>query len=406
MSADIAFNPIDPEFRRDPFGAYAHGREQRGGRHAALPLPLFSLFRYEDIQTVLRDHETFSNVLPRPDHVAKEIGENEAPSMLGSDPPRHDRLRGLVNSAFTPRIIQRLRPRMVEVANQLVDDAVRQGEVDLVEALSYPLPVVIIAEIIGVPTGDREQFKTWSDQIVANLGLGLLDGGDPERARKQQAVLSELRRYFIPLAEDRRKRPREDLLTGLVEARYEGSALNDDEMLQMLSLLLVAGNETTTTLIGNAAVELMAHPAAAQALRDDPSRIPRAVDEVLRFSAPIQFVPRWVARETQLCGERVEPGTVVLSWVASANRDERVFDRPDDFDIERSKNPYLSFGFGTHYCIGANLARLEAQVALEALLTRTRRFERSDDQLLPLHSSPVFRSFSSIPIRLEGSATA
>ena len=400
MSPAIDFNPLDPEFRRNPFEGYARGRAVRGGRHPALPVPLYSIFRYEDIQRALRDHETFSNAFPTSPDVAKALDGEPAPSMLGSDPPRHDRLRGLVNSAFTPRIIQRLRPRMTEIAYQLVDDAVEQGEVDLVEALSYPLPVVIIAEIIGVPARDREQFKTWSDQIVANLGVGLLDGGSPERAREQQAVLEELRAYFVPLAKERREHPQEDLMTGLVQARYEGSQLDDDEMLQMLTLLLVAGNETTTTLIGNAAVELMAHPAAARALRERPDHLPGAVDEVLRFAAPIQFIPRWVARDTELCGEPLERGTVLLSWVASANRDESVFERPDDFDVTRSRNPHLSFGFGTHYCIGANLARLEAQVALEALLARTKQIERVGDEPLPLHSSPVFRSFSRIPVRL------
>ena len=401
MPDEIEFNPLDPDFRRDPFEAYARGREIGGGRHSALPVPLFSIFRYDDIQQTLRDHETFSNAFPTSPAVAEALDGEPPPSMLGSDPPRHDRLRGLVNSAFTPRIIQRLRPRMVELAHQLVDDALEEGEVDLVEALSYPLPVVIIAEIIGVPAGDQEQFKRWSDQVVANLGVGLLDGGSPERAKAQQAVLEELRAYFVPLAEERRRHPQEDLMTGLVQARYAGSQLDDDEMLQMLPLLLVAGNETTTTLIGNAAVELMAHPSAAAALRERPDNVPRAVDEVLRFAAPIQFIPRWVARETELCGKTVERGTVVLSWVASGNRDESVFERPDLFDVTRGRNPHLSFGFGTHYCIGANLARLEAQVALEALLSRTKSFERAGDDLLPLHSSPVFRSFSRIPVRLH-----
>ena len=401
MSQPLDFDLLDAEHRRDPFDTYARGREIGILAHESLPLPLHSIFRYEDIQAVLRDHETFSNVFPRNPAVAEAIGEEAPPSMLGSDPPRHDRLRGLVSSAFTPRIIQRLEPRMVEIADQLVDAALERGEVDLVEALTYPLPVVVIAEIIGVPTEDRGRFKHWSDRLVENLGLGLLDGGNPERARRQQETFTALRNYFVPLAEQRRQHPRDDLLTGLVQARYEGSQLDDDEMLQMLVLLLVAGNETTTTLIGNAAIELMAHPEAERALRDDLSLLPGAIEEVLRFSSPIQFDPRRVTRDTEICGLALRENDWVLSWLASGNRDERVFDRPDQFDARRKKNPHLSFGFGLHYCIGANLARLEARVALEALLRKTRHFERIDDAPLPLHPSPVFRSFLSIPVKLE-----
>jgi cytochrome P450 len=399
MSFEV--NPLDPEQRRNPFEAYARGRELGIVVHEGLPMRLRSVFRYEDIQGVLRDHETFSNVFPRPSAVTEVLGEEPPPSMLGSDPPRHTRLRSLVSSAFTPRIVQRLEPRMIEVANQLVDEALAKGEVDLVQALTYPLPVVVIAEIIGVPPDDREQFKGWSDQIVESLGLGLLDGGDPDRAARQQAILRELFEYFVPLAEQRRRDPKPDLLTGLVQARYEGSQLDDHEMLQMLSLLLVAGNETTTTLIGNAAVEGMQHPEAADALRCDPSGIPTAVEEVLRFSSPIQFDPRRVTRHTELCGAELATGDWVLNWLASGNRDGAVFDDPERFDIGRKKNPHLSFGFGTHYCIGANLARLEARVALEALLRKTSTFERIDDEPLPLHPSPVFRSFRNIPVRLE-----
>ena len=401
MTRSFDFNPLDPEQRRNPYEAYALGREQGIVAHDALPLPLHSIFRYEDIQSVLRDHETFSNVFPRNPAIIEAIGEEAPPTMLGSDPPRHTRLRGLVSSAFTPRIVQRLEPRMVEIADQLVDEAVAKREVDLVQALTFPLPVIVIAEIIGVPPADREQFKQWSDKVVESLGMGLLDGGSAERAARQNKLLGEMRDYFVSLAELRRRDPKSDLLTGLVQARYEGSQLEDDEMLQMLVLLLVAGNETTTTLIGNTAVELMAHADAAQALRRDPGLLPGAIEEVLRFSSPIQFDPRRVTRKTELCGVRLAEDDWVLSWLASGNRDERIFEHPERFDVRRERNPHLAFGFGTHYCIGANLARLEARVAIHALLRKTSAFELVGVEPLPLHPSPVFRSFSSIPVRLE-----
>jgi cytochrome P450 len=214
--------------------------------------------------------------------------------------------------------------------------------------------------------------------------------------------MNEMKEYFVPLAAERRTEPREDLLTGLVQARHEGSKLDDDEMLSMLVLILVAGNETTTTLIGNAAITLMEHPEAMEQLRAEPELMSSAIDEVLRFSAPIQFDPRMVTRDIELGGAKLKEGQRILAWLGSANRDEKVFENADVFDITRKKNAHLSFGFGTHYCLGANLARLEASVAIETLLRKTKSFRRVSEEPLPLHTSPVFRSFSSIPIRIEG----
>jgi cytochrome P450 len=400
MSDPINFNPLDPGVRRDPFAAYARARREVPALvHAGLPIRLVSVFRYEDCQAVLRDAQTWSSEFPVIDQAE---GQNVPArrSMLGSDPPAHTRLRSLVNKAFTPRMIQRLEPRMHEIANELLDAALEQGDVDLVQTLTYPLPVTIIAEIIGIPAEDRAQFKRWSDAVVANLGLVFLGGFDPERAQRQQKLFDAMREYFIPLAEERKRSPREDLLTGLVQAEHEGSKLDFEEMLSMLVLLLVAGNETTTTLIGNAALELLAHPGELERLRDDPGLLPSAIEEVLRFASPVQFDPRRATRALSLHGVEIRENDVVLSWLGSANRDERSFERPESFDIGREKNPHLAFGFGTHYCIGANLARLEARVALGALLARTRSFERRGDELLPLHPSPVFRAVTQLPLRL------
>ncbi len=400
MDDPVSFNPLDPGVRRDPFAAYARARREAPVlAHAGLPIRLFSVFRYQDCQAILRDAQTWSSEFPM---IAEAPGQEGPPrrSMLGTDPPEHTRLRGLVNKAFTPRMIQRLEPRMHAIANELLDAALDAGDVDLVQALSYPLPVTIIAEIIGIPAADREKFKRWSDAAVANLGQVFLGGFDPERAKRQQELFEAMRDYFIPLAEERKRSPREDLLTGLVQAEHEGSKLDFEEMLSMLVLLLVAGNETTTTLIGNAILELLAHPGELQRLRDDPGLLPSAIEEVLRFASPVQFDPRRATRALELHGVEIRENDFVLSWLGSANRDERSFERPETFDIGREKNPHLAFGFGTHYCIGANLARLEARVAIGALLARTRSFERRGDALLPLHPSPVFRAVTQLPLRL------
>ena len=214
--------------------------------------------------------------------------------MLGMDPPDHTRLRSLVNKAFTPRIVRQLEPRLREVAHELLDDALARREVDLVQALTYPLPVIAIAEIIGVPADDREQFKIWSDQAVATLGTAFFAPPTREQMQRQLALREEMQRYFIPLAEARRREPRDDLLTGLVQAEHEGSKLDHDEMLAMLVLLLVAGNETTTTLIGNAVLTLLDHPGELKRLRDDPSLI--AVGHrrgaALRVARAVRSAPR------------------------------------------------------------------------------------------------------------------
>jgi cytochrome P450 len=405
MSSPFLFNPLDPSVRRDPYALYERGRRELPVFvHEGLPISLVSIFRYADVQAVLRDTEGFSNDFSRGRLVPAEVAElakSAPPSMLGMDPPDHTRLRSLVNKAFTPRIVRQLEPRLRQVAHELLDDALARREVDLVQALTYPLPVIAIAEIIGVPPEDREQFKQWSDKAVSTLGLAFFEPPTVERMQKQLAVREEMSRYFVPLAEARRREPKDDLLTGLVQAEHEGSKLDQEEMLAMLVLLLVAGNETTTTLIGNAVLALLEHPGELKRLRDDPSLMASAVDEVLRFESPVQFDPRRVTADTEIAGTRIAENTLVLNWIGSANRDEQAFERPELFDVGRRKNAHLAFGYGTHHCLGHNLARLEASVALEVLLARTASFERTSRDELPLHPSPVFKAVTKLPLRLE-----
>jgi cytochrome P450 len=395
---DFTFDPFDPDTRRNPAPVYAQARREHPVyRHPGLPI--VSVFRYADAQSILRDAQTWSSVFPPP----PGVDESRMPprSMLGQDPPDHTRLRSLVSQAFTPRIIRRLEPRMHEIADELMRAALAQEAVDFVQAMTYPLPVVVIAEIIGVPAAERGQFKAWSDVAVAGLGSGLFAPPEPGRLEELARVFREMSAYFSTLADERRRQPREDLLTGLVQAEVEGSKLTHAEMITMLVLLLVAGNETTTTLIGNAVLELLDHPEALAQLRADPALLPTAIDEVLRYSSPVQLDPRFATRQVELRGEVIKPGQVVVAWLGSCNRDEEIFEHSERFDIARPDNRHMAFGFGPHYCIGANLARLEAQVAIGALLRHTRSFERTTSDPLPLHQSLVFKGVTSLPLRLE-----
>jgi cytochrome P450 len=399
VSSPLDFNPFDPGVRRNPHPLYARARAEAPVlTHPGLGA--HSVFRYADIQDILRDSETWSSDNRRLQPARSS--EDQVTPMIGLDPPQHTRLRGLVNKAFTPRIVQRREGHLRELAQGLVRDAVERGTVDIVEALTHPLPMVIIAEILGVPPEDRDSFKRWSETVIAGVGSGLLDAGPTEdEAATREAASREMDDYVRALAEKRRADPREDLISGLVHAEEEGSRLTMPELIAMVTLLLVAGNETTTTLIGNAIVTLLEHPDALARLRAEPALLPAAIDEVMRFTSPVQTDPRRAIREVELHGVTVRPDEMVLCWLASAGRDADVFDEPDRFDIARSPNRHLGFGFGAHYCLGSNLALLEARIALEALLGHTSSFARTDDAELPLHPSFIFYGFTSIPLELK-----
>lgn len=398
MTLRFSFQPFDEAFRRNPFPIYARARREFPVyEHEGLPV--VSLFRYDDIQAVLRDPVTWSNVFPpppgfvRPDHLP--------PSMLMQDPPEHTRLRSLVNQAFTPRRIRALEGRIEATARELVAALPRGQECDFVAGLAYPLPVIVIAEMIGIPAGDREQFREWSDALVENLGGGIFSPPDADTIARELHAVESMRAYFIERVEERRRAPRDDLLSALIAAEVEGSRLTFDEMLQMLVLLLVAGNETTRNLIVNAVLTLMEHPAQLALLRSQPECVPGAVEEVLRFASPVQCDVRRLARDTEVGGVLLEAEKIALLWLGSANRDEAVFSDPERFDITRSDNRHLAFGFGPHFCLGANLARLEAQVALRVLLQETREWHLRADEPLPLHPSLIFRSFTRLPLELR-----
>ncbi|GAA1748020.1 cytochrome P450 [Luedemannella helvata] len=327
------------------------------------------VFRYADIVRVLADPLTFSSDLvgllpPQP-----EIELFSKGNFVRMDPPRHDKLRKLVSKAFTPRVVADLEPRITEVTDELLDAVTGEPGFDLVAALAYPLPVTVIAELLGVPASDRGLFRTWADALL-NQPLPDRMLPDEETLRLRAAPLHDMIGYLLTHIRDRRAAPRDDLTSQLIDAEVDGERLVDDEIVGFVGLLLIAGHITTTTLLTNTVLCLDTHPDAARDLRADLSLVPTALEEVLRDRAPFPRLAR-VATAASAVGERTVPaGQVINLWIGSANHDEREFLDPDDFDIRRSPNPHLSFGHGIHFCLGAPLARLEAAIAVPMLLRR------------------------------------
>ena len=391
-----------PEVRRDPYPFYAWLRAQPG----LVRLRLFggwAAARYEDVERVLRD-PAFSTdrgalaVMRSARRAARHDPDFLAlldHNLLMIDGARHRRLRGLVSKAFTPRRVAALRPRVESLVEDLLDRVAARGEMDLVRDLAQPLPAIVIAELLGVPTADRTRFGAWSDELVELLDpLSGREGLDPPRR-----AMGELGGYLRTLLAERRAAPRDDLLSAMIAAEESGEMLSEAELVVLAALLLAAGHETTTNLIGNAVLLLLRHPGERKRLQDDLALLPGAVEECLRFEPPVQLTDRAVVAPTELAGVRLRPGTIVAAYLAAANRDPDRFPDPDRFDVARADSRHLSFGLGAHFCLGAALARLEAEAALGALL---RRFPDFDGPTEPggWKRSVLLRGPTALPLRL------
>ena len=364
--AGVAYNPLSDEMVRDPYPVYTRLRERSPVHYSRLVGGLV-LSRYADVDRVLRDHALFSS---NPDlRKSPKTGYRqplEERSMLFMDPPDHTRLRALVNKAFTRPAINALEPRIRAIMAGLLDDIEDPNGFDLMEAVAVPLPVIVIAEMLGIPQEDRAQFRIWSDQRARLL--------EPMLTRAEHKTAAEawvqLGQYFLSVIKSRQGEPRDDIMTRLVQAEEQGDTLSETEMLNMLRLLLVAGNETTTNLIGNGMLALLRHPDQLQALRDNPGLIPAAVDELLRYDSPVQMALRCAVEDCDIDGTPLRAGQDVILLGGSANRDPDAFENPDQLDFNRKKPDHISFGRGIHYCLGAALANLEGRIAFEMLLER------------------------------------
>lgn len=353
----------------------------------------WNVFRYDDVQQVLSDYKAFSSQF-RSGGVA-DADQPFAASIISTDPPRHRQLRNLVTQAFTPRAVDALAPRISYLVNDYLDQVTAHGQMDVIHDLGYPLPVTVIAELLGVPAADREQFKKWSDAVVSTAGSG--EDVDYEAFASNGAVM-EMSTYFFNMIEQRTAQPGEDLISGLLAANIEGEHLNLMELLGFCVLLLVAGNETTTNLIGNALLTFTEHPEAWARLRANPELVPQAIEEVLRYRSPVQSMYRVATREVKLNGGTIPQGGWVVAWIGSANHDDAQFARPEQFDIERTPNKNLAFGHGIHYCLGAPLARLEGKIALSAMLERFSTVALAPNAELKRLPSTIVYGFKSVPI--------
>lgn len=378
------FNPLTPRHRVDPYPAYRRLRE-RDPIHRSPLADGWILSRHGDVSRVLRDGRFSAderNQRRWPKLVARrrrsglpDPYESGLASMLRRDPPDHTRLRTLVSKAFTPRAVERMRPRAEAIVKERLA-CVAGGEMELVRELAAPLPVMIIAEMLGVPSEDHERFRHLSDEAVRTLGDGSVDD-----ARRGIAALDALRALFVDVVEARRLAPREDLISAMVVAEEEGDRLTTQELFATAVLILVAGNETTTNLISSGLLALLRHPRELALLRRKPERIPAAVEELLRYDSPVQFTSRMVLEDMEFEGRPFLRGEQVVLLLASANRDEEVFAEPDRLDVTRENVRHLSFGLGIHFCLGAQLARLEASVALRGLLDRFEHIELAEDRV-------------------------
>ena len=363
---------LTDDVRRNPYPFYEQLRTHSPVLHVP-GVDLWLLFDYESVKRALTEHDAFSSAVAPTTSITSQW-------LVFSDPPRHTKLRGLIMRAFTPRAVASLEPRIQHLSRQLLAPGLERGALDLAEDFAVPLPLMVIAELFGVPVEDRPRFTRWSATIMA-LGYAISGGEEAERAASDfAAVTVEMREYLASLIEQRRAAPKDDLLTRLVQAEVEGERLTEEELLAFFQLLISAGHETTTNLINNAILCFLEHPDQLTRLRQEPHLLPSAIEEVLRYRSPVQAVFRAPRREVTLHGQTIPAGKLMMTVIGSANRDPLKFQDADRFDITRDPNPHIAFGHGLHFCIGAPLSRLEARIALSTFLEQVKHFELASSE--------------------------
>ena len=380
--------------QREP-GSILHDAQQR----------IWQVFGYADAERVLSDASAFSSDFSEIMPHQRDFDLFSRGNFVRMDPPKHRKLRGLVSQAFTPRMVTGLAPRIAELTTELLDGLRGAERFDLVDRLAYPLPVIVIAELLGIPVEDRGTFRQWAETLFSSNQQTTELKLDPAALKALfdavAPTIREMNSYLLAHIRQRRDRPAHDLTSELVAAEMDGERLDDQEIVGFVGLLLLAGHVTTTALLGNSVITLDEHPDAAAALRADPTRLPAAIEEVLRYRSPFPRVARRAARDVELRGNAVAANEIVIPWIASANRDPTQFADPDRFDIGRTPNPHLAFGHGIHFCLGAPLARLEARIALGILLERYQEIAVARDEPAEFYNPWTMISAKRLPVHVR-----
>jgi cytochrome P450 len=402
MQQQVTYDLWSPAFRNDPYPLF---RQMRAENPVHWDGYSWFLTRHADVLFAFTDPRFSAERLnptgwldPEELEQVKLVYEISQAMMLFRDPPAHTRLRGLVAQAFSAKMMEGMRPRIQEIVDGLLDDVVARGELDVIRDLANPLPGVVIAELLGVPAADQPQFKHWANEYAAFLG-GIGDYSAMRR-RGQQAAM-ELGQYILEVAARRRVEPRDDLITALVQAEEAGDKLSELELVATVFLLIFAGNETTTNLIGNGILTLLRQPEAAAQLRAQPEIIRTAVEELLRYESPVQLTNRWALEDVEIGGRQILAGQNVQTLLGAANRDPEQFPDPDRLDLTRRPNRHIAFAHGIHFCLGAPLARFEGQIAINAVMQRFPHLALASDEV-EWQANDVFRSLRALPLLLAG----
>lgn len=401
LSIEDGINLASAQFKEDAYEIYKESRKKQ-------PILFVNqveigkewlITRYEDALPLLKDNrlkKDWTNVFSQDTknmYLSVDNSDHLTTHMLNSDPPNHSRLRSLVQKAFTPKMIAQLDGRIQRIADDLISNIERKGTLNLVDDYSFPLPIIVISEMLGIPKDDQAKFRIWSHAVIASPET-------PEEIKETEKQLSEFITYLQYLVDIKRKEPKEDLVSALILAESEGHKLSARELYSMIMLLIVAGHETTVNLITNTVLALLENPNQLQLLKDNPKLIDSAIEEGLRYYSPVEVTTaRWAAEPFQIHHQTIQKGDMVIIALASANRDETVFENPEIFDITRENNRHIAFGHGSHFCLGAPLARLEAKIAITTLFNRMPELQiKGNREEIKWQGNYLMRSLEELPL--------
>jgi cytochrome P450 len=386
------------------FLAWLESLRRRGQVHYDDKQECWQVLGHPEASTVLSDPATFSSYLGDLMPKQEDLELFQKGNFVRMDPPKHRKLRGLVSQAFTPKVVAGLAPRIAEVTTELLDATGDSERIDLIDELAYPLPVIVIAELLGIPTSDRQVFRRWADGLFERTAVDpeeSLIRVNEERLNAAAPMFHEMNSYLLDYIRTRKANPGDDLTSTLVRTEVDGERLDEEEIVGFVGLLLLAGHITTTATLGNTVISFDEHPDAVAEVRADPRLLPAAIEEVLRYRTPFPRLARRATTEVEVGGAVIPPDGVVIPWLTAVNRDERVFAEPNRFDIHRRPNPHLTFGHGIHFCLGAPLARLEAKIALAILLERYREITVASDAPVEHRNPWVMVSVTKLPLEVR-----